>query len=158
MDTISRFLCDDHHACDAAFGAAEAAVGAGQWEVVAVRFAAFLDALERHLAREEQILFPRFEERTGERAGPTQIMRAEHEQMRELLNRLEGMVQARERDAFLNHCDTLFTLIQQHNLKEEQILYPAADMVLKEERGALLEAMQRISDYRSAPVATTGVG
>ena len=158
MDTISHFLCDDHHACDAAFGAAEAAVGAGQWEIAAVRFAVFFDALERHLAREEQILFPRFEERTGERAGPTQVMRAEHEQMRELLNRLKGMVQAQERDAFLNHCDTLFTLIQQHNLKEEQILYPAADMVLTEERDALLEAMQQISDHRGAPAATTGVG
>lgn len=158
MDTISRFLCDDHHACDTAFGAAEAAVGADQWEIAAVRFADFLDALERHLAREEQILFPRFEERTGERAGPTQVMRAEHEQMRELLNRLEGMVRAQERDAFLNHCDTLFTLIQQHNLKEEQILYPALDMVLRKDRDVLLEAMQRISAPRSSPVAATGVG
>ncbi len=158
MDTISRFLCDDHHACDTAFGAAEAAVGADQWETATVHFATFFDTLERHLAREEQILFPRFEERTGERAGPTQVMRAEHEQMRELLNRLEGMVRAQERDAFLNHCDTLFTLIQQHNLKEEQILYPALDMVLRKDRDALLEAMQRISAPRSSPVAATGVG
>ncbi|OYV75735.1 MAG: hypothetical protein B7Z66_11610 [Chromatiales bacterium 21-64-14] len=156
MDTISRFLRADHHACDAAFGATEAAAAAGRWEIAAARFTGFRDDLERHLGREERILFPRFEARTGQCTGPTQVMRAEHEQMRTLVSLLERMVQARRREAFLNHADTLFTLIQQHNLKEEQVLHPTADQVLEDERITLLASMQQFPEHGSAAVAAGG--
>ncbi len=150
METISGFLCDDHRACDADFGAAEAAVARGAWTLAEGHFAAFRRRLECHLAREEEILFPPFEARTGQPAGPTAVMRAEHGRIRELHAALTERIGARDRDAFLAHADTLFTLIQQHNLKEEQVLYPAIDLVLQDERAALLDAMRRLAQTSGA--------
>jgi len=40
--------------------------------------------------------------------------------------------------------ETLLITMQQHNYKEEQILYPIADRILAPTRGAVLAAMQAV--------------
>ncbi|MEW6253979.1 MAG: hemerythrin domain-containing protein, partial [Planctomycetota bacterium] len=86
-------------------------------------------------------LFPAFEERTGMRAGPTQVMRMEHAQMRELIDAMAQAVDAGDAERFLGLSETLNVLMQQHNLKEENMLYPMSDRTLGEERERVLDAM-----------------
>jgi hemerythrin-like domain-containing protein len=43
-----------------------------------------------HFGVEESVLFPRFEQSTGMYRGPTQVMRGEHVQMRQLLAAAEA--------------------------------------------------------------------
>ncbi len=73
--------------------------------------------------------------------GPTQVMRSEHEQMRELFQAMADAVTARDRDNYLGESETLLMMMQQHNLKEEQILYPMADQALAGELDELFRRM-----------------
>ena len=130
MTSILAFLTQDHRHCDDSFAAAEENVAAGQWDEAGQSWTNFCSALETHLNREESFLFPAFEAQTGNTQGPTAMMRMEHEQMRSLVSEMDEAMIARDADSFLGLAETLMVLTQQHNMKEEQILYPMSDQVL----------------------------
>jgi hemerythrin-like domain-containing protein len=102
---------------------------------------AFSAALERHFGVEEGELFPAFERRTVMTDGPTEMMRMEHAEIRELLAQLRAALEAADATEFLGVADTLNILMQQHNLKEEQVLYALLDEALGGEADALLAAL-----------------
>jgi DUF438 domain-containing protein len=83
-----------------------------------------------HFAREEELLFPAFEAATGHTMGPTRVMRMEHDQMRGLFVSAAEALAAHDARRFLGVSESLMVLVQQHNMKEEQILYPMCDEVL----------------------------
>jgi len=130
MADLVRFFTDDHRSCDAAWVAVETAVDAGDAAAVEARFVAFDRQLRRHLDWEEGVLFPAFEEATGMTGGPTEVMRGEHTRMRAMLDQMAAARDDGDLDLLVDHGDTLLMLIQQHNSKEEQILYPMAGRVL----------------------------
>jgi hemerythrin-like domain-containing protein len=142
MDSISHFMTDDHRRCDDLYAKAEAAVNGSRWETAGTGFAQFRAALLRHFKMEEETLFPAFEEASGQIFGPTAMMRLEHTQMRELLNGMARSLEDRDRQAYLGIAETLLVLMQQHNFKEERVLYPMTDNVLGRNTDALLERMQ----------------
>ena len=77
------------------------------------------------------MLFPAFEQATGMNGmGPTAVMRMEHEQMRGVLSQMEQEASRGDYDALSDHGDTLQMLIQQHNVKEEGMLYPMCERTL----------------------------
>jgi hemerythrin-like domain-containing protein len=49
----------------------------------------------------------------------------------------------RDGDEFAGEAETLLILMQQHNMKEENILYPMCDAHLAPECGALTQALDR---------------
>ena len=130
MASILDFMTQDHRHCDDSFAAAEEKVTAGRWDEAGQIWTIFHNALETHLNREEGCLFPAFETQTGNTQGPTAMMRMEHEQMRSLVAEMDEAITARNADSFLGLAETLMILTQQHNMKEEQILYPMIDQVL----------------------------
>ncbi|WP_324779223.1 hemerythrin domain-containing protein [Thiobacillus sedimenti] len=145
MSTILDFLGSDHRACDDLFASAEAAAAQKNWDSARKLFAEFDAAMAHHLAMEETVLFPAFEARTGMSAGPTQVMRMEHEQIRGLLRDMAGAVAAADHHAYLGLSETLNMLMQQHNLKEENMLYPMSDQVLAVDRDGLIRSMQAVA-------------
>jgi iron-sulfur cluster repair protein YtfE (RIC family) len=142
MSTILEFLGSDHHACDDLFASAEAAVAQKNWDSARSLFGEFQTAMARHLTMEEDVLFPAFESRTGIAAGPTEVMRMEHAQMRDLLEEMAKAVAAGNQNGYLGLSETLNMLMQQHNLKEENMLYPMSDRVLGSESDAVIHAME----------------
>ncbi|MDP3033441.1 MAG: hemerythrin domain-containing protein, partial [Rhodocyclaceae bacterium] len=91
---------------------------------------------------EEAVLFPAFEAATGMAGGPTQMMRSEHARMRELLGQMRSAQTAQEGDAFAGAAETLLVFMQQHNLKEENILYPMCDRSLAAQSEGLAAQLQ----------------
>jgi hemerythrin-like domain-containing protein len=127
MTTIDEVMTAGHRSCDKYFAAAEAAVADGDWSGAEHAWNHFSRMLDKHITGlEEELLFPAFEEVNGP-AGPTQMMRMEHEQMRIMVEQLRTALSVRDKQAFLGLAETLMLLIQQHNIKEEQILYPLMD-------------------------------
>lgn len=144
MESISRFLTDDHHRCDDLYARSETAAAESDWDAAGEAFARFRAALLRHFRMEEETLFPAFEAASGQAFGPTAVMRLEHEQMRNLLNGMARALVDRDRQAYLGIAETLLVLMQQHNFKEERVLYPMSDGVLGGDTEALLERMQGV--------------
>jgi hemerythrin-like domain-containing protein len=146
MSTILDYLGSDHRVCDNLFAASEEAVSKRNWEGASKLFGQFHHAMERHFAMEEQVLFPGFEAKTSNSLGPTRVMRAEHEQMRLLMQEMESAVASHDGSIFLGMSETLNMLMQQHNLKEENTLYPMSDRALAAERETLLRDMDAIGN------------
>jgi hemerythrin-like domain-containing protein len=130
MNEITEYLTEDHEHCDILFAETERNVADGAWEKASVGYASFIGAVLRHFAREESILFPEFEARTGITGGPTAMMRVEHDQMRQIMESMAAAVSQRDGNAYLGLAETLLMLMRQHNMKEERILYPMADQAL----------------------------
>jgi iron-sulfur cluster repair protein YtfE (RIC family) len=128
--SITTPLFQHHKHCDEIFADAEEACGKGDWAAGAAAFELLHEQLETHFASEEELLFPAFEAATGMTSGPTEVMRGEHRQMRDLLAQMQGAVESRDGDAFGGAAETLLILMQQHNMKEENILYPMCDNAL----------------------------
>lgn len=145
MHTILEFMGSDHHACDDLFASAEDAVAKKDWNSARSLFDRFQAAMAHHLAMEEEVLFPAFEARTGMSMGPTQVMRSEHVQMRDLIADMGRAVAESDQDSYLGLSETLNILMQQHNLKEENVLYPMTDQVLGGERDDLIRSMEAVA-------------
>ncbi|MEN8205252.1 MAG: hemerythrin domain-containing protein [Pseudomonadota bacterium] len=130
MTTIDDVMTAGHRTCDRYFAEAEAAVADEDWFRAEDAWSHFSRVLDKHFTRfEEELLFPAFEEVNGP-YGPTQMMRMEHAQIRTLEAQMRSVLSARDRQEFLGLAETLMLLIQQHNMKEEQILYPMMDQSL----------------------------
>lgn len=143
-DSIATFMTDDHHRCDQRLAACEQAIGGDAWDRVAEEARGFAAALVDHFDMEEQVLFPELVAVSPWATGPTTMMTMEHGQMRALLNELDEVVEARDRDGCLGLIETLHLVIQQHNAKEEGILYPLAEEHLGEQRVAILDRMRAV--------------
>ncbi|MCW8929701.1 MAG: hemerythrin domain-containing protein [Gammaproteobacteria bacterium] len=128
--TISAFMASHHKECDEQFAMAEESIANSDWEKGIEQWNQFASELEKHFSREENVLFPAFESQTGMTGGPTQMMRMEHEQMRALVNEINKASVSKDKDQFLALTETLMVTMQQHNMKEEQILYPMTDQSL----------------------------
>ena len=142
MTTIRTFMTDDHRHCDDLFAEAEQALGKKNLPAAKAAFAHFCGAMLAHFDCEEKTLFPAFENKTGMRMGPTQVMRMEHSQMRALLDEARVALEQGAIDDYLGLADTLLIMMQQHNMKEENILYPMCDQHLAAEAPELLSHLE----------------
>jgi iron-sulfur cluster repair protein YtfE (RIC family) len=87
---------------------------------------AALEALRRHIYLEETFLFPPIRE-----AGlimPIAVMMREHGQLWHTMDALVGLLgDAANREPLREPCHRLLGPLEQHNSKEEPIIYPHAD-------------------------------
>ena len=144
MSSPSQILPDHHRHCDDLYAAAEDAALRGDWAVAAPAFERFNAQMIAHFDAEETLLFPAFEAASGMVAGPTRMMRYEHDQMRGLLSQLAAACDAKDSQEYGGAAETLLMLMQQHNMKEENILYPMCEQSLgdaAEALGAKIDAM-----------------
>ena len=112
-------------------------------------FREFKTGLQRHIIWEEEILFPLFERKTGMTVGgPTQVMRMEHRVIKTYLEEIHDQVQLQNPETDEAERKLLETL-SSHNMKEEQILYPAIDRSLEgDEMTHVFRSMEGLSEDR----------
>ena len=144
---IREFMAQDHKDCDLLFANAENAASKEDWDSATQAFNGFVQAMERHLGIEENELFPAFEEATGMTMGPTEMMRSEHDQMRVLFAEMREAVETHHADDYLGVSETLLILMQQHNMKEEQILYNMMDQHLSDDS---IHLQQKFQDWEKS--------
>ena len=142
---ISSYMRNEHRTCDDLFATAEKSVIDGDFEKAEEQFLLFSNETLRHFKKEEESLFPTFEELTGSTEGPTRIMKFEHEQVRGLLGKMADAIENKDSDAYLSLAESMMILLQQHNMKEEQMLYAMCDRTIPQDiKEKTLEAMKTI--------------
>ncbi|QJQ05112.1 hemerythrin domain-containing protein [Undibacterium piscinae] len=121
MSQAMMQLVRQHNECDDQLNRCEAALQKGDISSAGRNFRLFSEFLDSHFTLEENKLFPAFEKATGMTNGPTVVMRGEHAEIRSLRDEAYAAIQPEQALAAI---DTLNVLIQQHNVKEENVLYP----------------------------------
>ena len=144
MTTLRNFLTEDHRQCDDLLAQAETSLEAGHFSDAGRAFEAFVAAMNLHFEAEETQLFPAFEHKTGMASGPTQVMRFEHQQMRALMIAAVDALKAGETEEYQGQVETLLIMMQQHNMKEENVLYPMCDQHLSEDGVVLLQNLKSL--------------
>jgi iron-sulfur cluster repair protein YtfE (RIC family) len=142
--SINEFLTDDHHRLDELLEAFQ------EWKPKDLAkgnefLAQFVSALHRHLQWEETILFPLYEQKTGQTALIRTLL-GEHQEIREWLEALSGKVGQQDTDSGYEE-KMLVEELGGHNAREEYALYPELDKLLAdEEKKQVFEAMARLQD------------
>jgi hemerythrin-like domain-containing protein len=148
METIQEYMTAEHRSCDNTYARLEDAIMDEKQDGAKEYCDKFSDELLTHLKREEEVLFPAFEEVSGSQMGPTQIMKMEHAQIREMLKKIVELIDSGitkdSKKKLIGLLETLMILMQQHNMKEEQILYPMADRALSADSEEILASMKQI--------------
>ncbi|RLA76961.1 MAG: hemerythrin domain-containing protein [Epsilonproteobacteria bacterium] len=143
MSTIKDFLSADHTKCDELFAHMED-VASKSLSDAKEACLEFQQETERHFQMEERVMFLEFETKTGMTQGPTAMMRQEHTQMRGLMSKMCDAIDADNIDKFFGLSETLMILLQQHNMKEEQMLYPMAQQHLSAESEKIIQMMETL--------------
>ncbi len=92
-------------------------------------------ALRRHIYLEEEVLFPLLEARGL--ADPLWVMVQEHGEIWRLLDRTQELIESGAgQGRIANTFKALLSLLEEHNFKEEQVLYPMADVLVGEDEVA----------------------
>ncbi|MFN3605297.1 MAG: hemerythrin domain-containing protein [Leptonema sp. (in: bacteria)] len=144
---LKEYLTKDHKECDQLFANFENSLQKKDFENILKTLDGFTKKTIRHFKIEEEILFPLFEEKTQNTMGPTQVMRMEHQEISfylEELKKLSENLNSNTIHTMLSITETIVFLLQQHNLKEEQILYTMFERVL-DHQDQLLEKISNFS-------------
>ncbi len=140
--TIKDFMTHKHRECDHMLAQAEDAVEKGDFDSALEKYLAFKNETIKHFDMEEEFLFPEFEAKTGMTQGPTQVMRMEHSQAKSLFEKMDEAYNAKEKDRIFGLGESMNILLQQHNAKEEQMLYTMLQMHLGERNDEIVEKLQ----------------
>jgi iron-sulfur cluster repair protein YtfE (RIC family) len=144
FDSVTGYLGWDHDRLDEGLRFVSSEVGKGRFAEAAAGYEEFERGLLRHLRIEEELLFPVFEARSGMVNGPTDVMRDEHRQVRMALALMRRGVLQADATAYLDGLRFFESVLPDHNAKEEHILYPTLDSLLRPaERAALVSRLQR---------------
>lgn len=147
--TVGEALAWDHDRLEALEEAAFEARTAGDFPAAFDLHAEFATGLRRHIGFEEELLFPAFEAASGmpPSAGPTAVMRAEHEQILDLLDQIADRIgdAAEPLDALRRK---FHAVMDDHNFKEEHVLYPGTDQLLGSQGSDRL--VRKIQGYLTA--------
>ena len=143
MASIKEFLTQDHRECDEVFAQMEQSIADKSADAVE-KFEQFNVAMLHHFEMEEKVMFPAFEKKTGMTQGPTEVMRREHEQMRALMLQMSEAVSTKDTNRFFGLSETLMIVIQQHNMKEEQMLYSMAEQHLGSQADEIINKMKAL--------------
>ena len=131
--TINQFMTTDHRACDEQFAQLENIVDQENFEGAKTMFEEFHKHMLHHFSMEEKVMFPQYSSCGGGHCDPTGVMIMEHDQMRELFRKMEDAIEKKDKNNFLGNSEALLFTMQQHNMKEEQMMYNFADDALNSE-------------------------
>ncbi len=131
--TINQFMTADHRDCDEQFAELENIIDQGNFDGAKAMFEDFHTHMLKHFDMEEQVMFPQYQNCEGGHCDPTPVMLMEHNQMRAIFTQMSDAINENDKEKFLGQSEALLFTMQQHNMKEEQMMYNMADQALNSE-------------------------
>ncbi len=141
--TIKDFMTNMHRECDHLLTQAEDLLDKGNFEEAQKKYDAFKTETLFHFTMEEEFLFPLLEDKSGMGSqGPTNVMRMEHSQAKALFEKMDEAYKEHDTDRAFSLGESMNILLQQHNLKEEQMLYTMMNSALAENAEEIITKLQ----------------
>ncbi|HRQ00122.1 MAG TPA: hemerythrin domain-containing protein [Terrimesophilobacter sp.] len=136
--TLSQALEREHRDIDGGIEEYTAALGRGDTNPAPLQRA--MDALRRHIYLEEDILFPPL--KAAGMVMPIFVMIREHGELWDAMDHLDTLIASdTDPDTLVGACRELLAQLDNHNSKEEPIIYPHADT------GLDADTAQKLTDF-----------
>lgn len=138
---IKEIMTQHHRECDQGLSVVEEYLEGSKFRPALEAFLTWKEMNFEHFSTEEELLFPRTESIMG-RIPPIQVMLMEHQQIRGLFHDIEDAIKNGDKNRAIGIIETCMIMIQQHNMKEEQILYPIIERSLANSEDIIVKELK----------------
>jgi len=134
MSSTNNWLIHEHSLYENLLSQCTEAVEIEDWKTVNLLFKKMVTHLKRHMALEEEVLYPAYEATTHAPQGPTDALREEHDQIVRLIMDMARVIKTRDSDYVLECLTHLERQMIKHHEKEEDLFLPMASHILDAKR------------------------
>ncbi len=149
MNSTNNWLVHEHSLYEDLLSECHDAVENEDWEGVNLIFSQLVMHLKRHIALEEEVLYPAYESAAHAPQGPTTALRDEHSTIIRLLQDMVPIIRTRDSEHLLQCLSQLENQMIKHHEKEEDFFLPMASHILKASHDELLLKM---SDFDASKI------
>lgn len=143
MNSDDNWLVHDHSVYEDILFKCQDFVESGEWEEAKRAFNELVDHLKGHMAMEEEVLYPAYENRVKSRTSPTEILREDHDQLVRLVRDMIQVFRSRDTGHVLDCLSHLERQMITHHEKEEDIFLPMASVILDENKEEIIAQLKR---------------
>lgn len=145
MGSTDDWLIHEHSLYEDLLANCQEAVEAEDWRSVDALFSKLITHLKRHMALEEEVLYPAYEAAAHAPQGPTGALRHEHDEIVRLVTDMTRVIRTRDSDHVFECLEHLENRMIKHHEKEEDIFLPMASLILNDQRADLL---RQLADFQ----------
>lgn len=144
MTDPDNWLVHEHSLYEELLSRCQESVDMEDWNTADLVFHELVMHLKRHMALEEEVLYPAYEAAAHAPQGPTIALRAEHDIIVRLIQDMARIIKSRDSDHVLEGLVHLENEMIKHHEKEEDIFLPMASYILRDSRADLLRKLDEI--------------
>jgi len=144
MGAADNWLIHEHSLYEDLLSRCEEAIENEDWKTTDSLFGKLVSHLKRHMAMEEEVLYPAYEAASHAPQGPTGALRDEHDHIVRLVTDLAQVVGTRDSDHVLECLAHLERQMIKHHEKEEDLFLPMASHILDANRD---EITRQLADF-----------
>lgn len=144
MTRSDNWLAHDHSLYEELLSKCQDAAETEDWEAVELTFNELITHLKRHMALEEEVLFPAFESIPHAPQGPIAALREEHSKIINLIQDLLKVIKTRNPEHVLKRLTHLENRMINHHEKEEDFFLPMASYILNASHDELLHELDEL--------------
>ena len=134
MNSTDYWLVHEHSLYENLLSDCTDAVTIEDWKTTDKLFGELVIHLKRHMALEEEVLYPAYEAAANAPQGPTRALRDEHDRIVQLVLDMKRVIKTRDSDYVLECLVHLERQMIKHHEKEEDIFLPMASQILDDDR------------------------
>ncbi len=130
MNSRDNWLVHEHSFYEDLLSQCQDAAEIKDWRNVDLAFGELVTHLKRHMALEEEVLYPAYESMPHVPQGPTTVLQEEHSKIVNLIRDLVQVIKTRNPEHVLERLARLENRMIKHHEKEEDIFLPMAGYIL----------------------------
>ncbi len=142
MNSTDNWLVHEHSLYENLLSQCQDAAEIEDWETVDHAFHDLVTHLKRHMALEEEVLYPAYETALHAPQGPTTALREEHSNIIRLIQDMARIIKTRDSEHALEGLVHLENHMIKHHEKEEDIFLPMASHILNASHDELLRKLE----------------
>lgn len=144
---LAFFFEQDHRDCEARWVDVDELLATDDIELAQAAWFKYEASMHRHMAMEEEVLLPALDARGGVADhDAAKAILADHQKMRGLLEQVGEAIDDGDADEAMELGDALLMLVQKHNEREENTLYPWAESLLEDDWDEMSETLAGYED------------
>jgi len=150
MNRTDNWLVHEHSLYENLLFRCQDAAEVEEWRAVDLAFSEFVTHLKRHMAVEEEVLYPAYESAPDAPQGPTTALREEHSDIIRLVQDVARVIKTRGSEHVLECLAHLEKQMIKHHEKEEDIFLPMAGHFLNTTRDELMRKLNEFDESKTS--------